>query len=208
MDIINSTGTETGYPLGGIDALIISTPSIREWAEKLDATLRNAGLSTWIDYRDLKTGISAWDQVGEVILQVKNVVALVGAKDDATERQRIVGSVALKGVSESSDKRMIPLLLGDAKLPVFVRVAARWSGRPIPSIRIADPARDWDQTVADLIEILKGQADPLTKGEVIDTTEEDRRLRRERMEYIRQVIDEMKIQENRVRLERPAAKTA
>jgi hypothetical protein len=208
MDIINSTGTETEYPLGGIDALILSTPSIREWAENLDTALRNAGLSTWIDYRDLKTGISAWDQAGEIILRVKNVVVLAGAKDDATERQRIVGSVALKGVSESSDKRMLPLLLDGAKLPVFVRVAVKWSGGPVPSIRSADPDRDWDRAVADLIEILKGQADPMAKGEVIDTTEEDRRLRRERMEYIRQVINEMKIQEDRVRLERPAAKTA
>lgn len=208
MDTIDSTGTETGYQPGGIDALILSSPSIREWAEKLDVALQNAGLSTWIDYRDLKTGISAWDQAGEVVSQVKNIVVLVGARDDATERQRIVGSVALKGVYESTDKRLIPLLLGDARLPVFVRAAAHWTGRPIPSLRIPDPARDWDGVVVDLIEILKGEADPRDKGVVIDTTEEDRRLRQERMEYIRQVVEEMKIREDRVRLERPAAKTA
>lgn len=191
-----------------IDALIIYAPSIRRWAEKLDATLLKAGLSTWIDFHDLKVGISAWDQLEEVILQVKNIVVLVGSKDDRTDRQRIVGSVALKGVYESAEKRMIPLLLDDAKLPVFVRVAAHWTGRPIPSIRIADPSRDWDQAVADLIEIFKGEADPRAKGKVIDTTEEDRRLRQERMEYLRQVIDEMMIQEDRARLEHPAAKTA
>lgn len=210
MDTIDSTGTETGYQPGDgdVDALIIYAPSIRMWAERLDATLLNAGLSTWIDYRDLKTGISAWDQAGEVILRVKNIVVLMGPKDDRTDRQRIVAPAALKGVYASPEKRMIPLLLGDAKLPVFVRAAAHWTGRPIPSLRIPDPVRDWDRAVADLIEILKGEADPMAKGVVIDTTEEDRRLRQERMEYIRQVVEEMKIQEDRARLVRPAAKTA
>lgn len=192
----------------GIDALITYSPSIKEWAEKLDATLRGAGLSTWIDFRDLKAGISAWDQLGEIMVQVKNVIVLAGVKDDATERQRIEKAVALGAVSENPNQRMIPLLLGEAELPVFVRAAAQWSERPIPSIRVADPARDWDRAVADVIEILKGEADPRAKGEVIDTAEEDRRRWLERMEHLRQFAAELKIQEDRARLECLSAKTA
>ncbi|HKI03552.1 MAG TPA: toll/interleukin-1 receptor domain-containing protein [Thermoanaerobaculia bacterium] len=194
--------------VAGIDALITYSPSTREWAEKLDAALRGAGLSTWIDFRDLKSGISAWDQLREVIVQVKNAVVLVGSKDDATERQRIEKAVALGAVSENPSQRMIPLLLDEAELPGFVRAAAQWSERPIPSIRIADPARDWDRAVADVIEVLRGEADPRAKGEVIDTSEEDRRRWQERMDYLRQFAAELKIQEDRARLERFSAKTA
>ena len=191
-----------------IDALITYSPSTREWAEKLDAALREAGLSTWIDFRDLKSGVSAWDQLREVIVQVKNVVVLVGVKDDATERQRIEKAVALGAVSENPSQRMLPLLLGEAELPGFVRAAAQWSERPIPSIRIADPARDWPRAVADVIEILKGEADPRDRGKVIDTAEEDRRRWLERMEYLRRFTADLKIQEDRARLERLSAKTA
>ena len=190
-----------------IDALILYVPSIKKWAEKLDSALRDNDLSTWIDFRDLKSGISAWDQLEEALAQTKNIVALIGAKDDATERQRIAGAVALEALYKDPKKRMIPLLLGNAGLPGFVRAAAHWT-RPIPSIRIADPARDWAPAVADLIQILRGEADPRTKGEVIDTTEEDRRLWQEHMDYIGRVAAELRIQEDRARLKSPSVKTA
>lgn len=174
-----------------IDALITYAASVREWAEKLDAALREKGLSTWIDFRDFEAGVSAWEQLEKAVGKTKNIVVLIGRKDDATERQRIAGAVALGAVYEDPNKRMVPLLLGDAELPIFVRTAAYWT-RPIPAFRASDPARDWDRVVADLIEVLKSEADPRTKGEVIDTVEEDRRLRRERMAYLKKVAAELK----------------
>jgi hypothetical protein len=193
--------------VAAVDALILYVPSVRDWVEKLDVALRESGLSTWVDFRDLDPWVSAWDQLERVVAEARNIVVLVGAEDDATERQRIARAVALQALYEDPSKRMIPLLLGDAGLPAFVRTAAHWT-RPIPSLRIADPARDWDRTVADLIEILNSEADPRTKGEVIDTAEEDRRLWRERMDYIGKVAAELRIQEDRARRERPSAKTA
>ena len=188
-----------------IDAFILYTPSVKEWAEKLDARLRKSGLSTWIDYRDLKTGISLWEQLEKAVSRTDNIVVLAGRKDDATERQRNAGSVALGSIYENPDQRMIPLLLGDAKLPNFVRAAASWTQRPIPSLLIRDPSHDWDRVVSDLVEILQGKAEPQDKGQVIDTSEEDRRLWEERMEYMRQVIAEWKDEEDRVRLQRRSA---
>lgn len=193
--------------VAAIDALITYSPSVKEWAEKLDTALRQSGVSTWIDARDLEAGVSAWEQLERAVANAKNIVVLVGSHDDATERQRIERAVALGAVSEDPTKRMIPLFLGDAELPVFVRTAAHWT-RPIPAIRVAQPSRDWDRAVADLIEVLKSEADPRSKGEVIDTSEEDRRLRRERMAYIRRVVAELKVQEDRARTKRLSARTA
>jgi hypothetical protein len=100
---------------------------------------------------------------------------------------------------------MIPILLGDAKLPSFVRSAANWTQRPIPSLLVRDPSRDWDRVVSDLVEILQGKAEPQDKGQVIDTSEEDRRRWEERMESLRQFIAELKAEEERTRLERLSA---
>lgn len=188
-----------------IDALITYTPSVKRWAEKLDTALRENGLSTWIDFRDFEAGVSAWEQLEKAIDKTKNIVVLIGRKDDATERQRIAGAVALEAVDKDPNKRIIPLLLSDAELPVFVRAAAYWT-RPIPAIRAVDPSRDWDRAVADLLEVLKSEVDPRAKGEVIDTAEEDRRLWRERMAYIKHVAAELKVQEDRVK--RVSTKTA
>ncbi len=175
--------------VAAIDAFILYTPCVQEWAEKLDATLRKSGLSTWIDFRDLKAGSSLGEQLEKAVAKTKNFIVLVGMKDDPTERQRRERRATLGAVYANPDQRMIPLLLGDVELPVFVRTAALWT-RPIPSIRVSDPSRDWDRAVADLLEILKGEADPRTKGEVIDTAVEDRRLWEERMDYLKRVAAE------------------
>jgi hypothetical protein len=188
-----------------IDAFILYTPCVQEWAEKLDVTLQKNGLSTWIDYRDMRAGISLWEQLEKAVSRTDNIVVLVGMKDDATERQRNAGSVALGSVYESPHQRMIPILLGDAKLPSFVRSAANWTQRPIPSLLVRDPSRDWDRVVSDLVEILQGKAEPQDKGQVIDTSEEDRRRWEERMESLRQFIAELKAEEERTRLERLSA---
>jgi hypothetical protein len=53
------------------------------------------------------------------------------------------------------------------------------------------PRTDLCRAAADLAAVLRGQADVTAIGELVDTREEDRILRRERLAYIRQVAESL-----------------
>ena len=173
-----------------LDAFISYSPSEGSWAEALDNALRKSGVSTWFDARILKPGLSLREQIERAIAQARNIVVLIGPEDTATSQQLFERMTALEAVWRDSSKRMIPVLIGNARLPSFVRTAAHWS-RTLAAIRVGDPLHDWDQAVAGLTEVLRSEADPRNKGEVLDTIEEDRRLRQERLSYIKKVAEDL-----------------
>ena len=170
-----------------LDVVLLASPNQQDWAEKLDRALRDSGLSTWSNVRDLDSGLPVRSQLQKAIGDAKNVVAVIGPDDSfaVSEQLRPARMIALEAVWRNPGKRLIPLLLGNPELPNFVRSASNWTRR-VAAIR----ARDWDRAVSDLIEVLKGKADPRERGEVIDTLEEDRRRFRERLDYIRKVAAE------------------
>jgi hypothetical protein len=176
-----------------IDAFIEYSFSGKSWAEKLDAALRESGVTTWFDARNLLPGDSVRSQLGKAIGEARNLVVLIGPEElseGPRQGPRLERMLALEAVWRDPGKRLIPLLLGHPELPTFVRAASSWT-RPVAAIRVESPSRDWDQAVANLIEVVKSEADPRRKGEVLDTVEEDRRLWKERLGYIKQVAAEL-----------------
>jgi hypothetical protein len=172
-----------------IDAFITYSPAEETWAARLDADLRRSGVSTWFGADHHGSAAALREQIEKGIADAKNIVVLIGAESAATDRQRFEWMTALEAVWRDSSKRLIAFLLGDAALPGFVRSAVHWS-RGTAAIRVDDPSRDWDQAVSGLIKILKSGADLRTTGKVLDTLQEDRRLQRERLSYIRRVAAE------------------
>lgn len=175
-----------------LDVVLLASPNQQEWAEKLDRALRDSGLSTWSSIRNLEPGLPIRSQLEKAVGDAKSVVAVIGPDDSfaLSEQLRPARMIALEAVWRNPGKRLIPLLLGNPDLPNFVRAASNWTRR-VAAIRAEDPARDWDRAVSDLIEVLKGKADPREKGEVIDTLEEDRRRFRERLAEIKKWAAEL-----------------
>lgn len=175
-----------------VDIVLLASPNQQEWAEKLHRALRDSGLSTWSNVRDLQPGPPVRSQLEKAVGEAKSVVTLIGPDDSFAVSEQLLPArmIALEAVWRNPGKRLIPLLLGNPELPTFVRTASNWTRR-VAAIRAANPVRDWDRAVSDLIEVLRGEADPRKKGEVIDTLEEDRRRFRERLDHIRKFAAEL-----------------
>src|SRR5436305_3579609 len=174
-----------------IDAFITYSPAEEVWAARLDAALRRSSVSTWLSADHHGSAAAVREQIEKGIADAKNIVVVIGAESAANDRQRFESMTALEAVWRDSNKHLIAFLLGDATLPGFVRSAVHWS-HGTAAIRVENPSRDWDQAVSGLIKILKSETDLRTTGKLLDTLQEDRRLQRERLSYIRQVAAEFK----------------
>jgi hypothetical protein len=177
--------------VASLDAFLMDSPPQQEWAEKLGRALRDSGLSIWSSTRDLKPGLPVRRQLEKAVGEAKGIVALIGPEAQMTERQSLERAIVLEAIWRDPGKRLVPLLVGDPELPSFVRAASNWTRRVV-AIRVEDTLRDWDKAISDLVQVLKGEADPRERGELIDTLEEDRRLFHERLDYIGEVVAEWK----------------
>lgn len=181
--------------VASFDAFLMASTQ-EELEEKLDRALRDHGLSIWSRAGKPELGFPVRSQLEKAIHEARNVVALIGPESRMTERQSLERAIVLEAIWRDPGKRLIPLLLGNPELPSFVRAASNWTRRVV-AIRIEDARRDWGRAISDLVQILKGEADPREKGELIDTLEEDRRLFHERLDYIGEVVAEWKRRETR-----------
>lgn len=168
-----------------LDAFIIYSISEKKWAQKLNEALRENGVSTWLDLVDLGPGTRWQDQIKHAIAATRNIVVVIGPKMKVSDEQRYAWMIALDAVWQDSNKRFIPILLRDAKAPGLIRS----SDRPVAAIRVDNPRRDWKRAVADLVKVLKSEADPRDKGEILGITEEDRRRQREFLSYLGEVAE-------------------
>jgi hypothetical protein len=168
-----------------MDAFLSFSASDRKWALKLYDALVAKGLSVWLD-KDVAPATPWTPAIEQAIQSAHNIIVLLGPRQEPSPRERHEWQVALEAVWTSSDKRLIPFLLKDAKLPAFIRSAAS-ADEPVAAIRVKNPRRDWDRAMSDLVQVLKGEADLRDKGELISTIEEDRFRQRERRSYIRKV---------------------
>jgi len=186
VELVGEDG-QTGVRLfvPAIDAFIMYSISEQERARELEQVLRRNGVSTWSDTAGSRRSQA---ELSKIIREARNFVVLLGPKVDVSERQRDELTLALEAVWEDSNKRFILLLLEGAELPSFFRSATS-KERPVVSLRIDDPARDWDKAVASLILILRSEEDPRKAGEPVGITEEDRRRQREWLSYLHEVAE-------------------
>jgi len=169
-----------------MDAFISYLAADRKWAEKLNQALTASGISTWLDRERAFPGATWRPAIEEAIQDADNIIVLIGPSQKPSLLERHEWQAALEAVWANAGKRLIPLLLENAKLPVFVRSTAS-ADEPIAAIRVKSPRRDWNRAVSDLVQVLKGEVDLRDRGELISTIKEDRSKQRERRAYIRKV---------------------
>ena len=189
IELIRSgEGYEVKSSVARIDAFITYSAGEKDWAKRLEADLRENSVSTWLDAASQRRGSQWQEELRRAAFEAKNIVVVIGPTTRVSEKQRQEWGIALEAIWRDSNKRLIPLLLQGVEVPGFFRSAAS-PDRPVTAIRIENPARDWDRTVADLVKVLKSEADPREKGEIVGTTEEDRRHQREWFAYLRDVAE-------------------
>lgn len=176
-----------------MDVFLSYSPADRKWAEKLHSALERQGLTSWLDTQ-LRPGEDWLEVMRHALAEAKNIVFLVGSSASvggAGSFRKAEAQAALETIWGDPEKRFIPILLGDAKLPSFLRSAVPFTST-VEAIRVPNLRRDWSRAVADTIQVLKNEVDLSEKAVEIDTRDEDRALLQERLSYLRQVAASFK----------------
>jgi hypothetical protein len=109
----------------------------RKVAEKLREELERQGVPLlWWDDSTLAPGSRWRDTIEDAIRSANAILVLAGPRSEPDEWQQFTWRAALETVWEDSGKRIVPILLGDAKVPTFVYSA----DVPFQAVRIDDPS--------------------------------------------------------------------
>jgi hypothetical protein len=127
-------------------------------AERLRWALEREGLSVW-SAQNATSDSDLRRQMEEAIRSAEAILVLVGPREKPDKVQQFTWQEALEAVWKDPGKRIIPLLIGDAKIPAFVFS----NGVPSKAIRISDP-RDGLSMAAIL---LAATLRPVAKGPVL-----------------------------------------
>jgi hypothetical protein len=157
-------------------------------AHSLAKELAANGISTSLDKPPPGHGA---DAIERAVKDADNVLLLIGTEHEPSPLQQSEWQAALKAAWASPTKRLIPLLLGNAKLPTFVRSAVQ-SGQAIQAMRIEDPRRDWQRVVGELVKVLQNKADLGEFAQNLNTTEEDRTQQQQRLAYLKRAAETFK----------------
>lgn len=196
--------------------IFLSYSSIdKKVAAKLRAELEKRGLSVWHGLGGAPG--SDWQhQIQEGIRSADNIVILVGPRREPDEAQQATWPMAVEAAWQDPRKRLIPVLLGNAQPPSFVR-----NGRRVDfqAVRITD-SRDLPRVVDGIVKAAKtapeslpaarssslrdfavGQVSesdppsssvPTKTGSFTTVSDEDRAQRRARLAEIKQFAERLK----------------
>jgi hypothetical protein len=175
-----------------MQVFISSSVRSKKWAEKLAEELRGTGISSWLDTAALLPG-THWRQTMEEMLHAsKYVVTLFDSSGDVDPVQRRTITEVLNAMWEEGGKRLIPILLRDARLPDFMHSAVSQAG--VHAIRVSDPRVEWKDAstkVANLIREDKNLAN-VDLGEVIQLGEKHKQDQAQRLSYIEAFAQSLK----------------
>lgn len=148
-------------------------------AEKLRKSLEERGVRVWSD-RDLKPGTHFPEVVERAIQDADAVILLIGPKQSETPWQQIEWQAALKAAWQNPQKRLVPVLIDDAKLPAFL--SDRVAVKPL------NGAKQWNAAVDEIAEVIKTDQPPPLRP----PTPAERAARENRLSYIEEIARAMK----------------
>lgn len=128
------------------DVFISYSADAKKWAERLAGSLQKEGLATWSDFENLSPGERSYEQVQQALDQAKFYLVVVGPRNLMRDWQDREWQGALERTWNDPDKRIIPVLVGHAEAPAFLR---NWA-----SFRF-EPGRHESASVRRLAEIIK-----------------------------------------------------
>ncbi|HEX8648165.1 MAG TPA: toll/interleukin-1 receptor domain-containing protein [Thermoleophilaceae bacterium] len=141
-----------------------------EEARAVASTLRQAGLETWLDEEQLRAGENFADAIKRGLEDSNAVVVLIG--DQPSRWTHYEWSAIVERLWEDPDTQVVPVLVGDAEPPGFLR--------DVQAVRL-DPAAGSGGSVAASI------LDRLRSGDsrALETPEGHARLKRRLDEVVR-----------------------
>jgi len=143
-------------------------------AEQLIKALRAHKISISSAAENREAGADWQQGVERAVKLADAVVVLIDPKGEPDSHQQFEWSTALEAEWEDPSKRLIPLLLGNAKLPSFLSSKK--------ALRVRNPEKEWDRVVEQLVRVLS--EDVAEPSEFVSIELEDPSKRRERLEYI------------------------
>src|SRR5262249_29470188 len=124
----------------------------RRQARTLIKGLEASGISIISAAEDLSAGDTRDSEIGKAIRDADAVVILVDSGHEPDAFQRAEWQAAVDAGWEEPNKRLVPLLLGDAEAPSFL------SNRL--AIRVKHPKEDLEGAVEQLARVLKNEQTP------------------------------------------------
>jgi hypothetical protein len=106
----------------------------KKLADRLRRELMRQGVAVWSD-TSLAAGSEWRGRIAEAIRSAEAILVLVGPKGEADEAQRSTWQEALEAVWQDPGKRIVPILVQDAKVPTFVYSA----DVPFQAVRVDHP---------------------------------------------------------------------
>jgi TIR domain-containing protein len=128
------------------DAFISYSADAKKWAGKLASSLRREGVVTWSDFENLNPGERRFEQLQQALDQARYYIVVLGPRNVMRDWQDREWQGALERTWSDPDRRIIPVLIGHAVPPAFLR---NWV-----SIRL-EPGRNELPVVKRLAEIIK-----------------------------------------------------
>lgn len=158
------------------DSVLISyVQDTKPLAEELTKFLKKKGIRFWVDYEDLQPGREWKPEPDRAIESAQSFVILVDPNSRATPRQETEWSAILKETWNGSGKRLLPVVVGSAESPPFLR---DWVSLKIdPSIE----TRNWTQRVVAALQSNQPETAP-------SMTAKRRRQRQKRLNEIGRAV--------------------
>ena len=163
----------------GSSVFISYAADTKSRAQELTRALESQGIEAWVDFKDLRPGQRWRDELDRAIGSAVWLLILVGSGSRSTAWQEAEWSTALARSWSDNNKRLLPVIFGEAEPPPFLR---DWV-----SLRV-DPDKEpatWTRHVLDALRSLRNEA-------AHDVGGQSRRAREQRLDEIGRAAEELR----------------
>ena len=156
--------------------VFLSCPSASSrWGEKVLRAIEEREIPVWFGQRDIAPGENLMDALESAVKASKAVVLVIGPGYGKSSLQNVEVQAALEGAWADPRKRLIPLLIKDAKVPPFLR------GRQ--ALVLGEGPKELNMVVDRIAEAIAADA----PAQISPPTSAERAALQERLAYIEKV---------------------
>jgi len=166
-----------------LKVFISSSNDTKEQAEILSREIERHGISTWLDSRNLIPGQKWKVEVNRALADCQVYLILVGPGSRLGPYQGLEWQGALEKVWSDPEKKLIPVLFGEAEPPAFLR---DW----VP-VRVEGDLPDSPS----FARLLSRFESPAAADEAVEWTEEEDDTRRMRFQQLEDAARSLKLED-------------
>jgi hypothetical protein len=171
---------------------IAHSPETTPLANRLKATLRKKHISTIPSKGYIGSTYDSKREIERAMKSADTIVVLVDPKDEPDDLQRDTWKAALEAGWEDPNKRLVPLLIKDAKMPSSLR--SKFSpDQSVQVIRVQDPKHDWNYAVNKLVSIVENKPYAEDNDTIAAITAKDKSQQSNRLSYIVEAVKSLNI---------------